>query len=323
MSNNNCKPKTPRKPKIYTVKTLDTRTHGFNVGIAMDYSPDMAIWLGHLAFWAEKNLAHGKNIYEGLVWCYDTLDTLCEYFPYYTRRQLETIINNSVKEGLVIQGNYNQTAYDRTNWYALTPKAYFYFRHLLSTKNKKKLSASISQICEMEKTDLWNGFFRSVTTIPDPDPDTDPSMCVGKSQKPTHTNNPKEKKPSSQESVFNCESMKKYFNTKFAGRKITYEDLFQDCKNHYQEKNQSVTLKRWNLWIEREKIDNYEKISLPKPILVSSDEELKKRNEAQEKMHWEKLEKLKQEAEARKQKAKDANSCQPTQSNNANLNYSV
>ncbi len=261
MSNDNCKPKTPRKPKIYTVKTLDTRTHGFNVGIAMDYSPDMAIWLGHLSFWAEKNLAHSKHIHDGLVWSYDTLDSLCEYFPYYSRRQLETIINNSVKEGLVIQGNYNHTSYDRTNWYALTPKAYFYFRHLLSNKNKKKLSASISQICEMEKTDLWNGFFRSVMTIPYPDPNPIPES-VGDSKNPnTHTDNsPKKlKKELVESSTLHDEEIKKLFDEKFGAYDLTIEQLFKACQEHYEQKSLWATKDKFLKWIQSEHLDNYRK----------------------------------------------------------------
>jgi hypothetical protein len=164
-----------RKPISYTVKTTDSRTHAFNVGIATDFSPDMALWLGHLAFWAEKNLANEKNIHDGLVWSYDTLDALCDYLPYYTRRQIETTINNSIKEGLVQRGNYNKTSYDRTLWYALTPKAYFYFQHLLTDKYLNRLFLSISQICEMDFTEFVNGFPRSVTTIPNPFPDPVPN----------------------------------------------------------------------------------------------------------------------------------------------------
>ena len=144
MSIDNCKPRTPRKPKVYTVKTVDPRSHAFNVGIATDFSPDIALWLGHIAFWTEKNLANNKNIHNGLAWCYDTLDAICDYFPYYTRRQIETIINKSVEEGLVERGNYNHTSYDRTVWYALTPKAYFYFQHLLTNKYLERLFLSIS-----------------------------------------------------------------------------------------------------------------------------------------------------------------------------------
>lgn len=174
MSNDNCKPRVPRKPKIYTPKTIDTRAHMFNVGIAIDYCPDMAIWLGHIAHWTEKNLTTKNHIFDGAAWSFDTLDDLLVYFPYFSRRQLETIINNSVSEGLIQRGNYNATGYDRTSWYALTPKAYFYFQYLLSPKNVKTLITSISQICEMENTDLGNGNHRSVTTIPDTDPNTKP-----------------------------------------------------------------------------------------------------------------------------------------------------
>ncbi|MGL6123271.1 MAG: hypothetical protein ACRC1W_09695 [Shewanella sp.] len=155
-----------------TCQTIDSRNHSFNVGIAIDYSPDMALWIGHLAFFMEYNLSINKNIHDGLCWTYDTLDALVERMPYFSRRQLETIINNSVKEALVQKGNYNQTGYDRTCWYALTPKAYTYFQHLLSDKYLKRLFNSISPNCEMDFTELCNRFRRNVTTIPATDPAT-------------------------------------------------------------------------------------------------------------------------------------------------------
>lgn len=174
MSAQSRKQKKPRSAKIYTPKTIDTRNHSFNVGIATDYSTDMALWIGYLGFWTERNLANEKHIYDGLVWCYDTLEALGEHFIYYSKRQLETIINNSVKEGLVQKGNYNHTQYDRTCWYALTPKAYFYFAHLVNEKYLKRLYDSISQNCEMDYTEMRNRFPRSVTPIPYTDPFTDP-----------------------------------------------------------------------------------------------------------------------------------------------------
>ena len=260
MANDNCKPRTPRKPKIYTVKTIDPRSHAFNVGIAMDFSPDIALWLGHLAFWTEKNLANNKHIHDGLAWCYDTLDAICDYFPYYTRRQIETIINNSVAYGLVQRGNYNQTSYDRTSWYALTPKAYFYFQHLLTDKYLDRLFLSISQICEMEITEFVNGFPRIVTTIPDTDPVTDPDKKSEGEKPPQHTviSFPSKAEQQAKKS-FDDEGSQKFFKTKFAGLTVTYEQIFNDCKEHYDSKNQWVTVKKWKMWLEREKLDNYSK----------------------------------------------------------------
>lgn len=155
--------------------SFDSRNHSFNVGIAIDYSPTMALWLGHLAFWAEKNLANNKHIYDGLVWCYDTLEALRDYFPYFTKRQIERLINNSVELGLVKKGNYNQTQYDRTCWYALTPKALFYFPHLCNEKYMKRLYNSISPNGEMDYTIWRNGYPHLVTPIPNTDPNTDPN----------------------------------------------------------------------------------------------------------------------------------------------------
>lgn len=155
--------------------TIDTRNHSFNVGIAKDFSHTMALWIGHLAFYAQINLSKNENIHDGLVWSYDTLQSLADYFPYFSKSQIETMINNSVKAGLVIKGNYNKTSYDRTVWYALTPKAYFYFQHLLEDKYVDLLYASISENSEMEKVDFRNRFWKIRTTIPSTIPTTDPT----------------------------------------------------------------------------------------------------------------------------------------------------
>lgn len=156
------------------MSTIDVRSHAFNVGIAIDYSPSVALFIGHLAYWAEKNLSNNINIHDGYVWSYDKLDAIAEQFPYFTKRQVETMINNCVDSGLVIKGNYNKTKYDRTNWYALTPAAFDYFPHLSSEKYVERLFLSISQKCEMEITEWGNRFTHYVPPIPDTIPDTDP-----------------------------------------------------------------------------------------------------------------------------------------------------
>lgn len=279
MSDRTINTKKPRQPKVYTAKTLDSRTHSFNVGIAIDYSPDIALWIGHLAFWTEKNLANNRHIHEGLAWCYDTLDALCDYFPYYTRRQIETIINNSVKEGLVQRGNYNKTTYDRTLWYALTPKAYIYFQHLLTDKYLNRLFVSISQICEMDFTEFVNGFPRSVMTIPDTDPDTDPDEKREGATPPTHsvTSFPTKKELQAKES-YNDNKAQEFFKTKFAGLCVTYEKLFNECQQHYDAKSQWVTTKKWMQWLERERLDGYSKTETkPKPSANETDEQRKER----------------------------------------------
>lgn len=148
--------------------------HAFNVELAKQYDTDTAIFLAHLKHWAFKNLANKKHIHDGLVWSYDTLEAMADIFPYWSKRQLERVINNCVKCGLVVKGNYNATNYDRTCWYALTYKSYSFFPELLAPKYLQILYSSISPNGEINFTEWGNQFPQTVTTIPDTDPYTDP-----------------------------------------------------------------------------------------------------------------------------------------------------
>ena len=96
--------------------------HSFDIRIAKDYGIPSAILLKHLYFWIETNNA----------------------------RQIDYAMKKLIDEGLVITGNYNKVAYDRTLWYAITKKGY-----------------CILQNCEMEETKLSNGNNKNVEPIPD------------------------------------------------------------------------------------------------------------------------------------------------------------
>lgn len=266
MLDHDSKPKKTRQPKICTPKTIDTRSHAFNVGIAIDYSPLMALWLAHLGYWMEQNLSVDKHIHDGLCWMYDTLDAIGEKFPYLTRRQIETMINNSEEEGLIVKGNYNHTGYDRTCWYALTPKAYFYFQHLMTEKYLKRLFFSISQKCEMDFTEFVNGFPRNVTPIPHTDPDTDPNECVGEAEASAAHNNSlkKLKKAKAEQKALECEEAKKIFESKFADREVTLQEIFTACQEHYDQKRLWATKDKFLKWLETEKPENYKKLLVVK-----------------------------------------------------------
>jgi len=231
--NNKSQPLTASQT-IKDPQTLDTRNHSFNVGIARDYSPTMALWLGHLAFWSEKNLANNENIHDGLVWSYDTIEAMNDYFPYLSKSQIETMINNSIKEGLVARSNYNQTKYDRTVWYALTPKAYFYFPHLVVEKYVKRLFSSISEKSEMDFTEFGNRFPGFRMTIPDTDPDTDPTTTTTEERPREAKVKPQEKHLSSS-SVFSEKIDNELIdlrNQHLPPDKRTNEEFLKQCKHH-------------------------------------------------------------------------------------------
>jgi len=80
--------------------------------------------------------------------------------------------------------------------------------------------------------------------------------CVG--ENPSHTQNhslkPKEKM---EKQAFECEAMQKLFSEKFNGYKITYEELFKQCKQHFEIKRQWIDEKKWINWVKTEKVENY------------------------------------------------------------------
>lgn len=124
--------------------------HSFDIRIAKDYGIPSAILLKHLYFWIEKNRANETNFNDGHYWTYNSKKAFAELFPYMNARQIDYAMKKLIDEGLVITGNYNKVAYDRTLWYAITKKGY-----------------CILQNCEMEETKLSNGNNKNVEPIPD------------------------------------------------------------------------------------------------------------------------------------------------------------
>lgn len=124
--------------------------HSFDIEIAKRYGIPCAVLLKHIYFWIEKNKANNKNFYDGHYWTYNSRKAFAELFPYLNERQINYALQKLIDEELIITGNYNKVAYDRTLWYAVTKKGY-----------------SILQNCQMEVTKLSNGNDEIVKPIPD------------------------------------------------------------------------------------------------------------------------------------------------------------
>lgn len=114
--------------------------HSFNIYIAERYGIPSAVLLKNIYFWIEKNRANETNYYDGYYWTYNSKKAFADLFPYLTARQIDYALQKLIDDGLLITGNYNKVAYDRTLWYAITKKGY-----------------SILQNCEMEITKSGNG----------------------------------------------------------------------------------------------------------------------------------------------------------------------
>lgn len=102
----------------------------FDVEVACKYGHTEAILINHFAFWIRFNQRKNANFKDGRTWMYQTLDEIAENFPYLTKEQVRTTIDHLCQgknrrskgeksfEPLLIKGNYNKAAMDRTCWYA-------------------------------------------------------------------------------------------------------------------------------------------------------------------------------------------------------------
>lgn len=129
--------------------------HHFDIEIAQQYGVNVAIFLNNMAFWIQKNVANNRHFHDGRCWTYNSVEAYSHLFPYWTQRQIGTVINHCISHGLILKGNFNNVQYDRTSWYALTDKAH------------KLLNIPILPKCKMDLTEPSNGFHQNVEPIPD------------------------------------------------------------------------------------------------------------------------------------------------------------
>lgn len=123
--------------------------HHFDVEIAERYGMLEAILLNHFEFWITKNKANDRNFHDGYYWTYNSTRALQEMFPYVSQRKIQNALKHLIEEDIIQTGNYNQSSYDRTLWYAFTEKG-----------------SSIMQKREMEHTEKGNPNSEKVKPIP-------------------------------------------------------------------------------------------------------------------------------------------------------------
>lgn len=143
--------------------------HHFSVDIAVRYGMLEAVLLNNLYYWITKNEANDRNYHDGYYWTYNSAKALHKLFPYVSERKIRNALKHLEDEGLIVTGNYNQSAYDRTMWYALTENA-----------------ISILQNCKMEDAKLSNQSVKNVTPIPNNN--TDIEQIINYLNKKANTN---------------------------------------------------------------------------------------------------------------------------------------
>ena len=121
----------------------------FDGDFAKEHGVNEAIMYQYFSYWIAKNKANDKHFYDGYTWTYNSQKALTELFPFWNRAKIQGIISSLENQGLLIKGNYNQLAYDRTTWYALP-----------------KFEQSVVQNQTVNCSDLNNEWFKNEQPIP-------------------------------------------------------------------------------------------------------------------------------------------------------------
>lgn len=146
--------------------------YSFDSRVAELYGVDEAVFIHNLYYWLMKNEANGRHYYDGKSWTYNSLQAFAKLFPFWSRRQMERIINNLKAKGAIHVGNYNPAGFDRTQWYALDETVYCIYAN-----------------GDTHFTEWGRPFHQTVTPIPDSKPNSKPDInnnnSMGHFRKPT------------------------------------------------------------------------------------------------------------------------------------------
>lgn len=142
--------------------------HGFNVEDAIKYGVERAIILKNLRFWLAKNAANDKHCYNGYYWTYNSAKAFAELFPYWSSNKIQKLLKSMEGEGLILSGNFNERAYDRTKWYSMPE-----FR---AGKEISQAADSIQPKGSDHSADSLNGVSQEAEPIPDINTDNKPDI---------------------------------------------------------------------------------------------------------------------------------------------------
>lgn len=113
--------------------------HHFDIDVAKEYGVVEAVLIYNFQYWIMKNIANSKHLHDGRHWTYNSQQALLQLFPYLSRQSLRTALQHLKDKGVIITGNYNDTAYDRTVWFAFADEEKWLFsnqpKHWLESTN--------------------------------------------------------------------------------------------------------------------------------------------------------------------------------------------
>lgn len=126
--------------------------HSFDVEHARQYGVSEAIFIQSLAFWIQKNSANERHAHEGKTWTYNSVGALTRLFPYWSPRQLRTVIENLLESGVILTRLKETETASKVTWYAFADEAKF-----LPAPKPSRFVKSDKSICQIGTPVCQNG----------------------------------------------------------------------------------------------------------------------------------------------------------------------
>lgn len=94
--------------------------HFFHSDIAKRYGVHAAVLAGFLWDCIEEKSINQPQIHEGKVWVRCSVQMMTGFFPYLSYDEIRYALRGLVKGRVLTKGQFNESRFDRTNWYAFT-----------------------------------------------------------------------------------------------------------------------------------------------------------------------------------------------------------
>lgn len=101
-----------------------SEVHYFRTADASKYGLVESIMMQNFRHWISHNQANKTNQHDGRTWTYNSVNAFCSLFPYLTKSQIRRCIESLIVQGVLVRGNYNQSAYEKTSWFAFSNESF-------------------------------------------------------------------------------------------------------------------------------------------------------------------------------------------------------
>lgn len=94
--------------------------HFFHSNIAQKYGVNAAVLADFIWDCIEEKSTRQPQLHEGKVWFRCSVQMLTGFFPFLSYDEIRYALKQLVKVRVLTKGRFNESRFDRTNWYAFT-----------------------------------------------------------------------------------------------------------------------------------------------------------------------------------------------------------